>query len=119
MLLTLPALVVPVETEHVGEVLAELPGARQTPLSDACRSRRVRALANDSVVAGIDDIVLAVVQALGPVLGQHRWVGGRCRRDDRLIVRDARQMSVLCRVETAEAWLLRLVNADTPGTAIG
>ena len=93
----LSALIIPCEAKHVGQVFSKLPCSRKASLSDTCCPcicRCSSSLIVRSIVASINDIVLAVVKALGSVLGQYRWMRcWRCR-DHRCIVGYARQMTI-------------------------
>ena len=123
LLRALPALIVSCEAEHVCEIFAELSRPGKAPLSDTrgpCARCRLPGgiIVGNRVIARVNDIILTVVEALRAVLCQHRWVGGRRRRDHRCIVRYARQMTRLGRIQTAKARLLRRVHTHPTGTVI-
>ena len=64
---TLTRLIVPCEAEHVGQVFAELSSSAEASLCDTgCPI--VQTSIKHSSVAGIDDIVLAIVKAFRTVL---------------------------------------------------
>ena len=87
------------EREHVGEVLSELARPRETPLGHTSGDTGLRVVTTACcVVACVQNVVLAVVKALCPILSKNRWVRGRCGRDN-TGVRDASQVAPLGRVE--------------------
>ena len=102
------------EAKHVRQVFAKLSSTGQTSLSNTshCRGRGWTLIS--SGVASLDNVILAVVEALSSILGKYRRMWSRCCRDE-AGVWDARQMTSLCR---AQRRLFCWVQADSWCTMI-